>query len=113
MIAVIEIQILDPQLQTLTDPHACSIQKLGEQTMLAFQKTEDANHFIRGQHHRQAPRRPRSSDLLKPGQIQCTAPCRRRTARLPMPDDAETETLRSFASQDRNASTSLLPKVAG
>lgn len=25
--------------------------------------------FIRGQHHRQAPRRPRSSDLLKPGQI--------------------------------------------
>ena len=26
-----------------------------------------------------------------------------------MPDDAETETLRSFASQDRNASTSLLP----
>ena len=27
------------------------------------------NHFIRGQHHRQAPRRPRSSDLLKPGQI--------------------------------------------
>lgn len=35
-----------------------------------------------------------------------------------MPDDAwrpkvETETLRSFASQDRNASTSLLPKVAG
>nr|WNL65367.1 hypothetical protein GPGIFMOB_00318 [Acinetobacter gerneri] len=67
--AVIEIQILDPQLQTLTDPHARSIQKLGEQTMLAFQKTEDANHFIRGQHHRQAPRRPRSSDLLKPGQI--------------------------------------------
>ena len=65
--AVIEIQILDPQLQTLTDPHARSIQKLGEQTMLAFQKTEDANHFIRGQHHRQAPRRPRSSDLLKPG----------------------------------------------
>ena len=63
------IQILDPQLQTLTDPHARSIQKLGEQTMLAFQKTEDANHFIRGQHHRQAPRRPRSSDLLKPGQI--------------------------------------------
>ena len=61
--AVIEIQILDPQLQTLTDPHARSIQKLGEQTMLAFQKTEDANHFIRGQHHRQAPRRPRSSDL--------------------------------------------------
>src|SRR5699024_2934468 len=58
-----------PQLQTLTDPHARSIQKLGEQTMLAFQKTEDANHFIRGQHHRQAPRRPRSSDLLKPGQI--------------------------------------------
>ena len=45
--AVIEIQILDPQLQTLTDPHARSIQKLGEQTMLAFQKTEDANHFIR------------------------------------------------------------------
>ena len=36
--AVIEIQILDPQLQTLTDPHARSIQKLGEQTMLAFQK---------------------------------------------------------------------------
>ncbi len=65
--AVIEIQILDPQLQTLTDPHARSIQKLGEQTMLAFQKTEDANHFIRGQHHRQAPRRPRSSDLLKRG----------------------------------------------
>jgi hypothetical protein len=31
-----------------------------------------------------------------------------------MPDDAwMTETLRSFASQDRNASTSLLPKVAG
>nr|WP_250999020.1 pilus protein [Escherichia coli] len=24
---------------------------------------------MRGQHHRQAPRRPRSSDLLKPGQI--------------------------------------------
>ena len=87
MIAVIEIQILDPQLQTLTDPHARSIQKLGEQTMLAFQKTEDANHFIRGQHHRQAPRRPRSSDLLKPADP-CTAPCRRRTARPPMPDDA-------------------------
>ncbi|EXD70672.1 intI1 domain protein, partial [Acinetobacter baumannii 942133] len=31
---MIEIQILDPQLQTLTDPHARSIQKLGEQTML-------------------------------------------------------------------------------
>ncbi|QIG07596.1 IS6 family transposase (plasmid) [Proteus sp. ZN5] len=46
-----------------------AVDKLGEQTMLAFQKTEDANHFIRGQHHRQAPRRPRSSDLLKPGQI--------------------------------------------
>ena len=45
--AVIEIQILDPQLQTLTDPHARSIQKLGEQTMLAFQKTEDANHSSR------------------------------------------------------------------
>ena len=58
--AVIEIQILDPQLQTLTDPHARSIQKLGEQTMLAFQKTEDANHHP-GQHHRQVPRRPRSS----------------------------------------------------
>ncbi len=28
-------------------------------------------------------------------------------------DDVETETLRSFASEDRNASTSLLPKVAG
>ena len=38
--AVIEIQILD-QLQTLTDESACPfIQKLGEQTMLAFQKTE-------------------------------------------------------------------------
>ena len=67
--AVIEIQILDPQLQTLADPHARSIQKLGEQTMLPFQKTEDANHLIRGQHDRQAPRRPRSSDLLEPGQI--------------------------------------------
>ena len=74
MIVPIEIQILDPQLQTLTDPHARSIQKLGEQTMLAFQKTEDANHFIRGQHHRQAPRRPRSSDLLKPWADPCTAP---------------------------------------
>lgn len=51
--AVIEIQILDPQLQALADPHACSIKKLGEQTMLAFQKTEDANHLIRGQHDRQ------------------------------------------------------------
>ena len=29
-----------------------------------------------------------------------------------MPDDAETEPA-LFASQDRNASTSLLPKVAG
>ena len=64
--AVIEIQILDPQLQPslirMPVPY-----EAGRQTMLAFQKTEDANHFIRGQHHRQAPRRPRSSDLLKPG----------------------------------------------
>ncbi len=43
---------LVPQLQTLADPHARSIQKLGEQTMLPFQKTEDANHLIRGQHNR-------------------------------------------------------------
>ena len=110
--AVIEIQILDPQLQTLTDPHARSIQKLGEQTMLAFQKTEDANHFIRGQHHRQAPRRPRSSDLLKPGQIRAQHLAVEEQGRqcLTMRGD---ETLRSFASEDRNASTSLLPKVAG
>ncbi len=67
--AVIEIQVLDPQLQALADPHARSIQKLGEQTMLPLQKPEDANHLIRGQHDRQAARRPRSSDLLKPGQI--------------------------------------------
>ena len=73
IIAVIKIQILDPQLQAPAD-HARSIQKLGEQTMLAFQKTEDANHFIRGQHHRQAPRRPMSSDLLKQGQIRASCP---------------------------------------
>jgi hypothetical protein len=40
--AVIEIQVLDPQLQALADPHACFIQKLGEQTMLPLQKPEDA-----------------------------------------------------------------------
>jgi hypothetical protein len=34
-------------LQTLADPHARSIQKLGEQTMLPFQKTEDANPGVR------------------------------------------------------------------
>ncbi len=81
--------------------------------MLAFQKTEDANHFIRGQHHRQAPRRPRSSDLLKPGQIRAQhLAVEEQQGRqcLTMRGDRN---LRSFASQDRNASTSLLPKVAG
>ena len=111
--AVIEIQILDPQLQTLTDPHARSIQKLGEQTMLAFQKTEDANHFIRGQHHRQAPRRPRSSDLLKPGQIRAQhLAVEEQQGRqcLTMRGDRNLALVRQ---PDRNASTSLLPKVAG
>ncbi len=111
--AVIEIQILDPQLQTLTDPHARSIQKLGEQTMLAFQKTEDANHFIRGQHHRQAPRRPRSSDLLKPGQIRAQhLAVEEQQGRqcLTMRGDRNLALVRQ---RDRNASTSLLPKVAG
>ena len=111
--AVIEIQILDPQLQTLTDPHARSIQKLGEQTMLAFQKTEDANHFIRGQHHRQAPRRPRSSDLLKPWQIRAQhLAVEEQQGRqcLTMRGDRNLALVRQ---PDRNASTSLLPKVAG
>ena len=110
--AVIEIQILDPQLQTLTDPHARSIQKLGEQTMLAFQKTEDANHFIRGQHHRQAPRRPRSSDLLKPGQIRAQhLAVEEQQGRqcLTMRGDRNLALVRQ---PDRNASTSL-PKAAG
>ncbi len=110
---MIEIQILDPQLQTLTDPHARSIQKLGEQTMLAFQKTEDANHFIRGQHHRQAPRRPRSSDLLKPGQIRAQhLAVEEQQGRqcLTMRGDRNLALVRQ---PDRNASTSLLPKVAG
>ena len=111
--AVIEIQILDPQLQTLTDPHARSIQKLGEQTMLAFQKTEDANHFIRGQHHRQAPRRPRSSDLLKPGQIRAQhLAVEEQQGRqcLTMRGDRNLALVRQ---PGQNASTSLLPKVAG
>ena len=78
---MIEIQILDPQLQTLTDPHARSITEAG--------RTNDAR----------LPEKPRMRttssgvsttgkrpdgrglpDLLKPGQIRCTAPCRRRTA---------------------------------
>ena len=65
----IEIQILDPQLQTLTDPHARSIQKLGEQTMLAFQKTEDANHFIRGQYLTASAATAEVFRSPKPGQI--------------------------------------------
>ena len=40
--AVIEIQILDPQLQTLTDPHARSIQKLGEDNDARLPENEDA-----------------------------------------------------------------------
>ena len=67
--AVIAIQILDPQLQALADPHARSIQKLGEQTMLPLQKTEDTNNLIRGAARPATARRPRSSDLLKPRQI--------------------------------------------
>ena len=43
--AVIEIQILAPQLQTLTDKYAISMKKLEEQTILPFQKTEDANNL--------------------------------------------------------------------
>ena len=109
--AVIEIQILDPQLQTLTDPHARFHTEAGRTNDARLQKTEDANHFIRVQHHRQAPRRPRSSDLLKRADP-CTAPCRRRTTRPPMLTMRGDQALRSFASQDRNASTSL-PKVAG
>ncbi len=86
MSAVIEIQILTRSCKPSLNPHAHSIQKLGEQTMLAFQRTEDADH-MRGQHHRQAPRRP---GLPSPEARAdpCTAPCRRRTARPPMPDDA-------------------------
>ena len=111
--ARIEIQILDPQLQTLTDPHARSIQKLGEQTMLAFQKTGGCEPLHPGS---APPASAATAEVFRSPEARadpCTAPCRRRTARPPMPDDAETETLRSFASQDRNASTSLLPKVAG
>lgn len=37
--------------------------------MRLFEKVEDAFHLILGQNFRQAARRPRSSDLLTPGQI--------------------------------------------
>lgn len=67
--AVIEIQILDPQLQPLADPHARPVQEPSEQPMLSFQKTHDTNYLIRRQHYRQAAQRPRPSDLLQPGQI--------------------------------------------
>ncbi len=111
--AVIEIQILDPQLQTLTDPHARSIQKLGEQTMLAFQKTEDANHFIRGQHHRQAPRRPRSSDLLKPGQIRAQHLAVEEQQGRQCLTMRGTETLRSFASRTEMPRLRCCPRLPG
>ena len=79
--------------------------------MLAFQKTEDANHFIRGQHHRQAPRRPRSSDLLKGRSAQHLAVEEQQGRQcLTMRGDRNLALVRQ---QDRNASTSLLPKVAG
>ena len=76
-----KIQILDPQLQTLTDPHARSIQKLGEQTMLAFQKTEDANHFIRGS---APPASAATAEVFRSPEARadpCTAPCRRKNSK--------------------------------
>ena len=60
--AVIKIQILDPQLQTLTDP--CPFPLTLTNKRLTSRKPRMRTHFIRGQHHRQAPaRRRRSSDL--------------------------------------------------
>ena len=112
--AVIEIQILTrsckPSLIRMPVPY----RKLGEQTMLAFQKTTRMrNHFHPGQHHRQAPRRPRSSDLPKPWQIQAQHLAVEEQQGRQCLTMRETETLRLFASRDRNASTSLPPKVAG
>ena len=63
---MIEIQILDPQLQTSLIRMPVPLQKLGEQTMLAFQETEERTTSSVST---TGKRRLRSSDLLKPGQI--------------------------------------------
>ena len=87
--AVIVTRSLTRSCKPSPDPHARSIQKLGEpQTMLAFQKTEDANHFIRVS----TPASAATAEVFRSPEASvadpCTAPCRRRTARPPMPDDA-------------------------
>ena len=84
--AVIENQILDPQLQTLTDPHARSIQKLGEQRC-----SPSRNRGCEPLHPGSAP--PASAataEVFRSPEARADphSTCRRRTARPPMPDDA-------------------------
>lgn len=67
--AVIEVQILDPELQVLTDQNAISTYEQGEQPMLSFQEIQDANDLIWGHQDPQAGRRPRPFDLLESGRI--------------------------------------------
>ena len=72
--AVIEIQILTRSCKPSLIRHARSIQEAGRTNDASPSRKPRMNHFIRGQHHRQAPRRPRSSDLPEARADPVTAP---------------------------------------
>ena len=66
--------------------------------MLAFQKTEDANHFIRGQSIWSAS--AATAEVFRSPEARADLAQHSRCVvmrKAPMPDDVETETLRSFA----------------
>jgi hypothetical protein len=65
----VEVDILDPQLETFHQAHAGAIEQLGEQLLLAAQERQDGCDFLARQHRRNALARRWPPDLAQPRQL--------------------------------------------
>lgn len=65
-----KVDVLGAQRQALGDAHAGAIQKLSNDQMLdAVNGRQHPHDLLAGQYHRQAPVRPRPTDVLHPRQL--------------------------------------------
>lgn len=100
-------------LQAFGDAHSRAVQESCEQPVLTLHQRQNARHFIDRQHHRQARLAPRTADRFHPWQVQPQHLWYRNNNADSAWRCVDAATLRSLASQDRKASTSVPPISPG